>query len=124
MSFSGIAAPRTGVRGGGASRDEVLDGRGVRTIVGEMLRGVALPAQGRTRYIGGICVVHMDSPPGVEANAGFRSLRKCKIGLSGVSLTNVVVKWQAGQKGEKRELFTALGSCLASWSDALHFCIG
>ena len=89
---SGIANPRTRMGDGSASHDEVLDDCGVRAIVREMFRGVALPAEERPRRIDGICVVQMDLLLGVETNTGLRGRRECEVGLRCESLTDVVVE--------------------------------
>ena len=72
---SAIATPRTRMGGGGASHDEVLDGRGVWAIVRKMVRGVALPTEERPHRIDGICVGFFPVSKRMQASVTFASVR-------------------------------------------------
>ena len=91
--------PQAGVKGSVALRDEVLDGPNVGAVAREVIGGVAFPAAKDPCRISRISIHQMNLLAGIEANAGLSGL---EIGLSGESLTNVVVE-KASQEEERTE---------------------
>ena len=98
MACTRDSDPQAGVKGSVALRDEVLDGPNVGTVAREVIGGVPFPAEKDPCRISRISIHQMNLLAGVEANAGLSGL---EIGLSGESLTNVVVE-KASQKEERR----------------------